>query len=331
MDHLTDAPVANILILAGIIFLAVGLFGRIGGFIGSIFGNIEAGKNSRVLAGVLGVLLIVGGAWLHEGVHKPAASTPSPAAPVQVASPAATTPSAGTATASPTTAAPPEVPREAPGTKARATTPVKTIKPVTPEDSTASALGNKSPASVPPASGEDSLVGTSLVGTWTNPIPSANSISRIEVTRDEVGLHAHIWDTCTAGECDMGTHRLRPSGTTATYGYAVGPRRRMGSLNPYAPGVTLLSVDILEPGTEHRWHYNFVLLKSTASDNVRDAFARYVSAPSQKALAMAPGGAINYQYKSASTKNATQSALKRCVERGKPGCRIILVNNDATE
>ena len=44
MDHLTDAPIANILILAGVIFLAVGLFGHIGGFIGSIFGNIEAGK-----------------------------------------------------------------------------------------------------------------------------------------------------------------------------------------------------------------------------------------------------------------------------------------------
>ena len=39
MEHLTDAPVANILILAGIMFVAVGLFGRIGGFIGSIFGT----------------------------------------------------------------------------------------------------------------------------------------------------------------------------------------------------------------------------------------------------------------------------------------------------
>ena len=328
MDHLTDAPVANILILAGIIFLAVGLFGRIGGFIGSIFGNIEAGQNSRVLAGVLGVLLIVGGAWLHEGVHKPAASTPSSTTPGSVASPAASTPSVGTATPSATTAVAPEVPHEAPATKAGATQSptVKTIKPVTPEASAPAAAHGKSPASVPPASGEDSLVGT-----WTNLIPSADSISRIEVTRDEVGLHAHMWHACSSGECDQGTHRLRPSGTTTTYDYTVGDRRRMGSLNPFATGVTLLSVDILEPGTEHRWHHNWVLLKSTASDKVRDSFASYVSAPSQKALAMAPGGAINYQYKSASTKSATQAALKHCVERGKPGCRIILVNNDATE
>jgi hypothetical protein len=328
MDHLTDAPVANILILAGIIFLAVGLFGRIGGFIGSIFGNIEAGKNSRVLAGVLGVLLIVGGAWLHEGVHKPAASTPPSTTPAPVASPAASTPPAGTATPPAATAVAPEAPHEAPATKAHAvqSPPAKTIKPVTSEASTPAAAHDKSPASVPPVSGEDSLVGT-----WTNLIPTADSISRIEVVRDEVGLHAHIWHACTSGECDQGTHRLRPSGTTSTYDYTVGDRRRMGSLNPYAAGVTLLSVDILEPGTEHRWHHNWVLLKSTASDNVRDAFTRYVSAPSQKALAMAPGGAINYQYKSASTKNATQAALKHCVERGKPGCRVILVNNDATE
>lgn len=60
MEHLADAPIANILILAGVIFLAVGLFGRVGGFIGSIFGNIEAGQNSRVIAGVMGAFLIVG-------------------------------------------------------------------------------------------------------------------------------------------------------------------------------------------------------------------------------------------------------------------------------
>jgi|HubBroStandDraft_6_1064221.scaffolds.fasta_scaffold497989_2 hypothetical protein len=91
MEHLTDAPVANILILAGIIFLAVGIFGRVGGFIGSIFGNIEAGKNSRVLAGTLGLLLIVGGGWMHEGNHKSPASNLSPSTPDSGTSPAGTT------------------------------------------------------------------------------------------------------------------------------------------------------------------------------------------------------------------------------------------------
>ncbi|MGH9432825.1 MAG: hypothetical protein ACRD3T_14895 [Terriglobia bacterium] len=79
MEHLTDAPVANILILAGIIFVAVGLFGHIGGFIGSIFGSIEAGKKARVLSGVLGVALIVGGGWMHEQADKQAA-VPNPSA-----------------------------------------------------------------------------------------------------------------------------------------------------------------------------------------------------------------------------------------------------------
>ena len=83
MDHLTDAPIANILILAGVIFLAVGLFGHIGGFIGSIFGNIEAGKSSRILAAVFGTALILGGAWMHQQSDKtaPHAAAPSEPAP----------------------------------------------------------------------------------------------------------------------------------------------------------------------------------------------------------------------------------------------------------
>jgi len=81
MDHLTDAPVANILILAGILFLAVAIFGRVGGFIGKIFGNIEAAGNSRVLAGVLGALLTVGGGWLHQHGDKPPASNSAATVP----------------------------------------------------------------------------------------------------------------------------------------------------------------------------------------------------------------------------------------------------------
>ena len=81
MEHLADAPVANILILAGIIFVAVGLFGHIGGFIGSIFGSIEAGKNARILSGVLGVALIVGGGWMHEQADKQRAVSNPPANP----------------------------------------------------------------------------------------------------------------------------------------------------------------------------------------------------------------------------------------------------------
>lgn len=84
MEHLTDAPVANILILAGIVFAAVGLFGKVGGFIGSIFGSIEAGKNSRILSGALGVVLIVGGGWMHEQADNQAAAPNPPTQTTQL-------------------------------------------------------------------------------------------------------------------------------------------------------------------------------------------------------------------------------------------------------
>lgn len=86
MEHLTDAPVANLLILAGIIFLAVGLFGRVGGFLGKIFGAIEAGQGARVLSGCVGLALVIGGVVLHSQVDssKPGQTTAvnEPAPPI---------------------------------------------------------------------------------------------------------------------------------------------------------------------------------------------------------------------------------------------------------
>lgn len=87
MEHLTDAPVANILILAGIIFVAVGLFGHIGGLVGSIFGSIEAGKNARILSGVLGAALIIGGGWMHQLPSPVPSPSPTPG-PVPAPNPA---------------------------------------------------------------------------------------------------------------------------------------------------------------------------------------------------------------------------------------------------
>ncbi|HWW14592.1 MAG TPA: hypothetical protein VN310_08030 [Candidatus Dormibacteraeota bacterium] len=328
MDHLTDAPVANILILAGIIFLAVGLFGRIGGFIGSIFGNIEAGKNSRVLAGVLGSALILGGAWLHEGGHKPAASTPSPMTPAQVASPASSTPPAGTAAPSATTPAAPEVAHEVPGTKARAaqSAPAKTIKPVTPETSTPAAAHDKSRASTPlPPSGDDRLIGT-----WTNLIPHADSIKRIEIVRVGQDLNAHLWYSCTSGECDKGTHRLDVSGAAPSYELDDSNRHRTGFLTLQTPAVLHLMVDVSDTSPRRRWQQHWVLTKSTMSETTLRAFARYLDASSPKAFAMAPG-VYSYQTGARSDDAAKEKALQGCEKRGKPGCRIILVNNDATE
>jgi hypothetical protein len=314
MEHLTDAPVANILILAGIVFLAVGLFGRVGGFIGSIFGNIEAGKNSRVLAGVLGLLLILGGGWLHEGSHKSAGSNPSPATPASSTSPAGP--------ASPSVA--PDVPKAK--ASAPQTSPLKTRPPASTEAATPATTRDNSPASSPQPIGDDRLVGT-----WTNLTPQAHFIKRLEVVRVGQALDAHIWDSCSSGECDLGIRRLGISGNTSTYDFTAGDRRRVGSLSLYAPGVLLLAADNSEVGTQRRSHHNGVLIESSLSEKTQSAFDKYLNAPSQKAFAMAPGGAWAYNFKATSSAVAAQAALKHCEERGRSGCRIILLNNGATE
>jgi len=324
MDHLTDAPIANILILAGVIFLAVGVFGRVGGFIGSIFGNIEAGKNSRVLAGVLGLSLIVGGGWLHEESHKPIASNPSPPAPAPSTSAASSTAPAGTASPSVV----PAVPRAVPKAKAPAAqpSPMTTRPSAASEASTPAAARDDLPTSSPPAAGDNRLVGI-----WTNLTPRADSIKRLEVVRSGQGLNVHVWYSCPSGDCDVGFHRLDVSGGTPAYEYNDSNLRRVGSLNNYAPGIVLLTVDLFEPGMLNHRRRNWVFVKSTLSKNVQGAFARYLDAPSEKAFAMAPGGAWSFQFKAASADKARQAALKICEKQGLRSCRIILLNNDATE
>lgn len=58
LTHLLDAPLANILILAGLLFLAVAVIGKISG-------KIEPSTSGRVMAGVLGIGLLVYGIHAH--------------------------------------------------------------------------------------------------------------------------------------------------------------------------------------------------------------------------------------------------------------------------
>ena len=169
MDHLADAPIANLLILAGVIFLAVGIFGRVGGFVGKIFGNIEAGGNSRVLAGILGVLLTIGGGWLHHDGDKsaakpsePASTTTQPAA-TQPATPAQPSSSANTVSAG--MATPPAQPNAGHYTAPAnpASTPAGERKAL-PTHSDTKAEKATAPSTPPPVNEIDER----LIGTWTN-------------------------------------------------------------------------------------------------------------------------------------------------------------------
>jgi hypothetical protein len=159
MDPLTDAPVANILILAGVVFVAVGIFGRMGGFSGSIFGNIEAGRNSRALAGVLGLLLIGGGAWLHERGDKPGTSNTAATgttAPANGANSASAVPAAGAP------ALTPSAPRHTADVPATGRRTVQDAKPPTRQ----AALKERLPAVCPDSSPSlpHTAVGTATAG-----------------------------------------------------------------------------------------------------------------------------------------------------------------------
>lgn len=58
IGHLVDAPLANLLILAGLVFLGIAVVGKISG-------KVEPGQAGRIMAGVLGSLLFIFGVQVH--------------------------------------------------------------------------------------------------------------------------------------------------------------------------------------------------------------------------------------------------------------------------
>jgi len=68
LSHLVDAPLANILILAGLAFLAIGIVGKISG-------KIEPSTTGRVMSGLLGVALLIYGLYPHAAAD---AARPDP-------------------------------------------------------------------------------------------------------------------------------------------------------------------------------------------------------------------------------------------------------------
>lgn len=76
LDHLLQAPLANILILAGLCFLGVGAVGK-------ITGKIEPDKIGRIIAGLLGLVLLVAGVGLYIKTANKIVSTQPLAPPVQ--------------------------------------------------------------------------------------------------------------------------------------------------------------------------------------------------------------------------------------------------------
>ena len=63
LSHLVDAPFANILILAGLGFLAIAVIGKISG-------KIDPSATGRAMAGVVGIALLVYGIYSHSAADK---------------------------------------------------------------------------------------------------------------------------------------------------------------------------------------------------------------------------------------------------------------------
>jgi hypothetical protein len=75
LSHLIDAPLPNILIVAGLAFLAIAVLGKISG-------KIEPGTSGRVMSGLLGAGLLVYGIYGHNrldtAARDAAKATPHP-------------------------------------------------------------------------------------------------------------------------------------------------------------------------------------------------------------------------------------------------------------
>ena len=87
IKSVVDAPVANLCVLAGLVFLAIGV-------VGNISGKIQPGDPGRIAAGVLGLLLLGYGVATHstglaqpqvsDGFDKQSTAEPAPRAFTQI-------------------------------------------------------------------------------------------------------------------------------------------------------------------------------------------------------------------------------------------------------
>ena len=83
LQHLVDQPIPNVIAVVGLALLFVAAVGKIPG-------KIEPDTAGRIASGVLGLILVPGGLFLHS--HLDANSSPSPPGPITSATPG-TTPS----------------------------------------------------------------------------------------------------------------------------------------------------------------------------------------------------------------------------------------------
>jgi hypothetical protein len=73
ISHLFDAPLPNLLIIAGLIFLGIGVWGKISG-------KIEPSASGRVMSSIVGLCLVLAGLYIHSTADAAKRSQSQPAA-----------------------------------------------------------------------------------------------------------------------------------------------------------------------------------------------------------------------------------------------------------
>lgn len=71
ISHVLDQPIANLIALAGVVFLFVAAVGKISG-------KIEPDTRGRIICGVLGIVLLVGGLSFHASQESKSGQTTTP-------------------------------------------------------------------------------------------------------------------------------------------------------------------------------------------------------------------------------------------------------------
>ena len=98
LTDILSAPIANVLILAGLVFLALGVIGKISG-------RIEPGRSGRIASGVFGAIFVATGLFFYitrPDNGPPPAETPEPPAPTEDVTMTAIEPSPTPESATPT-------------------------------------------------------------------------------------------------------------------------------------------------------------------------------------------------------------------------------------
>jgi hypothetical protein len=194
LSHLVDAPLANIFILAGLAFLAIGILGKVSG-------KTEASTTGRILSAVAGVVLMIYGVHSHDVADGEKGNR-------------ATT----------TTSVPGKPPQRNPGrvVEGRLSEGEKGNRAIT----TASIPGQ--PAQRNPGPGVESR----LFGMWKNSNPQTRGITRLEVQQNGDLVAVRAWAACSPHDCEWGTNQGFMSGESASITWDQGAVQRKMALSP---------------------------------------------------------------------------------------------------